>query len=68
MCPAPPYCAADVTITTPAQDSPPPVVGTLSNGFTFPAVPEHAKNWKGWTRPAGLPAPAATETWNVTVY
>jgi hypothetical protein len=62
-----PPSAADVSLTTAAQAGPPPVAGTLSNGFTFPAVPERAINWKSWTRPASLPAPGATETWNVAV-
>lgn len=59
--------SAAVTITTDAKTGPPPVDGALSNGFMFPAVPERAEHWKTWTRPAGLPAPSATETWNVAV-
>lgn len=62
-----PPSAANVTVNAAANVGPPPVPGTLSNGFSFPPIPERAANWKGWARPAGLPAPTAGESWSVTI-
>ncbi|MDH0863336.1 CHAP domain-containing protein [Mitsuaria sp. GD03876] len=61
-----PPSASEVKITTAAVAGPPPVPATLSNGILLPGTPQTARNWLGWTRPAGTSA-AAADTWQVTV-
>lgn len=56
-----PY-AAGPTNLAPAV---PPNGATLQ--ATIPQAPARALNWASWARPAGLPAPAAADTWQVNV-